>query len=153
MAVRVREGDVYQIPLPDGRFAFAHYLLWSDQLGCLMRVFDFISSSQLESEYELQSAGELFPPVFVGLKGAVKVGRWKKIGFLPVPPFRFPQFRSTSATKPGTYENWWLWEGGEQYFIGKLPPALRSLEFEVVWGYEMLENRIATGKNVFAEII
>ena len=153
MALRVKEGDVYRIPLPDGRYAFAQYLQWNDQLGCLMRVFDYISSRELESVSELQAAGEMFPPVFVGLKGAVKAGRWKKIGILPVPSFRFPQFRCTSATKPGTYENWWLWEGGQQRFIGKLPPELRSLEVEVAWGYEMLEHRISTGKNLFAEVV
>lgn len=153
MAERVKIGDVYQIPLPDGRFAFAHYLQWNDQLGCLVKVFDHISRSEVESVAEIRSDGELFPPVFAGLKGAVKTGRWKRVGTLPVPPFQFPLFRCTSATKPGTYENWWLWEGGQQRFIGKLPPELRSLEVEVVWGYEMLEHRIATGQNVFAEVV
>ena len=153
MAARIKEGDVYQIPLPDGRFAFAHYLQWNEQLGCLMRVFDLLSDHELNSPEALKSAGELFPPVFAGLKGAVKAGAWKRIGTLPVPAFQFPQFRCTSATKPGTYENWYLWDGGTQRFIGKLPPELRKLEVEVVWGYEMLENRIATGHNLFAEVV
>jgi len=153
MAGRIKVGDVYQIPLPDGRHAFVQYLQWSEQLGYLIRVFDRISGSELESVGELSSAGELFPPVFAGLKGAVKTGRWKKVGTLPVPPFRFPLFRCTSATKPGTYENWWLWEGGPQRFIGKLPSEMRALEVEVVWGYEMLEERIATGHNLFADVV
>jgi hypothetical protein len=70
-----------------------------------------------------------------------------------VPQFEFPLFRCTSATKPGTYDNWWLWDRGSQRFIGKLPPELRKLEVEVVWDYEMLENRIATGHNLFAEVM
>lgn len=153
MAQRAQVGDVYQIPLPDGRYAYAQYLQWNEQMGCLIKVFDRITDRELKSVEALRSAGELFPPVFAGLKGALKARRWLRVGTLPVPAFEFPRFRCTSATKPGTYENWWLWEGGQQRFIGKLPAELRSLEVEVAWGYEMLENRIATGKNLFAEVI
>lgn len=153
MAQRPKVGDVYQIPLPDGRFAFAQYLQWNEEMGCLIRVFDFLLDHEPESLAALKLAGEMFPPVFAGLKAAVKADRWKRIGSMPVPNFTFPTFRCTSATKPGTYENWWLWDGGAQRFIGKLPEELRSLEVEVSWGYELLEERIATGKNLFAKVV
>jgi hypothetical protein len=151
MAPRIKVGDCFEIPLPDGRLAYCQYIHWNDKLGYLIRVFDRISGEPLSVE-SLRGCKELFPPVFVGLQASVASGRWKRIGSLEVDSFRFPTFRCTSATKPGVYENWWLWEGGDQRFIGKLPPELRSLEIELVWGDELLEERIATGKNPFAEV-
>ncbi len=119
-------------------------------MGCLIRVFEKVTTAPRTLE-ELSREGELFPPVFAGLKAAVSDGRWKKVGKLPVPPFKHPTFRSCAAGRlqPGVYTNWWIWDGGERRFIGKLPPELRSLEVECGWGYELLEERIATGKNMF----
>ena len=151
MLHRIGVGDCFQMTLPDGRFAYCQYIQWNEKLGYLIRVFDRISEEPLPVE-ALRGCKELFPPVFVGLKASVASGRWKRIGSLEVPKFRFPTFRCTSATKPGIYENWWLWGGGEQRFIGKLPPELRSLEIELVWGDELLEERIATGRNPFGEV-
>jgi hypothetical protein len=149
---RIKPGDCFAIPLPDGRHAYCKYMFWNDDFGYLIRVFDTVTEAGLPiaSDADLQSAGEMFPPVFVGLKAAIRNQRWKFIGNLPVTEFRFPVFRATSATKPGQYDNWWLWDGQERRFIGKLPTELRSLEIEQIWGYELLEERIATGKNPFA---
>jgi hypothetical protein len=114
----------------------------------MVRVFDRIVTEPLASLDELENAGELFPPVFVGLR----TRRWRRAGRLPLPPFDFPRFRSYCGSGPGTFENWWLWDGKDRKFIGVLPPQLRSLEVEVVWGDEALEERIATGVNPFAEV-
>lgn len=69
MAQRPKVGDVYQIPLPDGRFAFAQYLQWNEQMGRLIRVFDFLLDHEPESLAALKLAGEMFPPVFAGTGG------------------------------------------------------------------------------------
>jgi len=106
-------------------------------------VLDRISKRPLKIE-ELAGAKPLFPPVFMGLRTAVNSGRWKRIGNKAVTDFKFPLFRATSATKPGKYDNWWLFDGQTQRFIGALPTELRSLEVEVAWGYEMLEQRLDT---------
>ena len=152
MVVRIKLGDYFQIPLPDGRFAYCQHVNWNEQMGFLVHVFDRISDHPLKVD-EFSGSMPLFPPVFVGLRAAVNSGRWKRIGNQPVTDFKFPMFRATSATKPGKYENWWLFDGLKQRFIGTLPPDLRTLELEVVRGYEMLENRIATGQNIFDQII
>ena len=151
---RFKPGDCFAIPLPGGRHAYCQYLGWNDELGYLVRVFDYITAAGLPmaSVGGLETVGEMFPPVFVGLKASIKSQRWKFIGNLPVTEFRFPMFRATSATRPGQYDNWWLWDGQERRFIGKLPVELRSLEIEQVWGDELLEERIATGKDPFAGI-
>jgi hypothetical protein len=152
MAQRINLGDFFQIPLPDGRYAYCQHVNWNDQIGFLVQVLDRISDHPLKIG-ELEGAQPLFPPVFVGLRAAVNSGRWKRIGNKPVTDFKFPLFRATSATKPGKYDNWWLFDGSTQRFIGELPAELRTLEVEVAWGYEMLEQRIATGHHLFEAVV
>jgi hypothetical protein len=121
-------------------------------MGCLVRIFSLTTVKALSCAEELRACGEMFPPVFVGLPVSVRTGRWKYIGSMPAGNFLFPLFRATSATKPGTYENWWIWDGEKDRFVGKLPKKLRSLEHKVVWGDELLEERIESGRNPFEEI-
>jgi hypothetical protein len=121
-------------------------------MGDMVRVFDVISTKPL-SALEVATHGEMFPPVFVGVRSAVKRGRWRAIGVAPVPSFDFPKFRSTSGTKPGVYANWWLWDGRDRRYIGILPAELRSLELEMVWGDELLEERIVKGRLPMMELL
>lgn len=153
MVQRTAIGNVYQLPLPDGRFAFAQYLQWSESDGPLVQVYDLILDRELRSLAELNEARALFPPVFVSLATCTRSGRWKRVGTRPVPEFEFPTFRAIDVFKPGTYEGWSLWDGYEVKFIGKLPRDLRSLEVLFVWGCEGLEERIATGRNLFDEVL
>ena len=149
MTPRIKLGDCYAIPLPGGRYGYCQYVQWNKQMGCLVRVLDRITAEAVATVAELANAGNMFPPVFVGLHASVKSGRWKCIGNLPVSDFPFPLFRATGATKAGIHENWWLWDGQNERFIGKLPKELHKLEQRAVWGDELLEERIATGKDPF----
>lgn len=117
-------------------------------MGMLVKVFDRITPEPISSISELEGASELFPPVFVALRGAVKSGGWKLIGNSPVTNFSFPLFKGTSATKPGVYDNWYIWDGRQEKRIGKLPAKFRPLEYRLLWGYETLAERIATGFTV-----
>ena len=137
------------IPLPDGHYAYIQYILWHPDMGSLVRVFDRTTSEPLSSAGALAGVGDLFGPVFVGLSSPVNRGRWKLIGSLPVKEQPFPRFRATSATKPGSYDNWWIWDGQTEVPIGRLPSKLRSLERRALWGDEALEQRIATGIDPF----
>jgi hypothetical protein len=121
-------------------------------MGQVIRVFDKLTDAPLTSVAELATAGEMFPPVFVGLTASVKSERWKPIGNLPVQGFRLPLFRATSAPKPGTHDNCWLWDGRKERFVGKLSPEQRQLELRLVWGDELLEERIATGENPLGKV-
>jgi hypothetical protein len=138
-------GDIYEIHLPNGRWAYAQYLLHNDQLGYLIRILDSVREEPVRSTDELTASGNLFPPVFLGLLATVRSGRWKLIGNLPVQPFSFPHFRNTIGTKPGTYHDWHIWDGVKSVRIGDLPLELRTLELEQVWGDEGLEERIVAG--------
>jgi hypothetical protein len=124
-------------------------LEWNEELGYLVKVFGKVTDDRLTSVEELQGVDAMFPPVFVGLRASVRTGRWTFIGRLPVQDFTFPRFRSTYGTKPGTYDDW-IWDGAHREFVGRLPPELRPLEIKLVWGDELLEDRIASGENPFS---
>jgi hypothetical protein len=151
MGLRIQLGDCFAIPLPGDRFAYCQYVHWNDLLGYLVRVFDNITSEVVGIQ-ELERAGVLFPPVFVGLRASVKSNRWRRIGRLGVGSFVFPNFRCTAVLKPGTYQNWYLWDGETERFVGRLAPEHRSLELRVVWGDELLEDRIKTGNNPYVGV-
>jgi len=142
---KIEVGDCFRIPLPDGRWAYCQYVQQSDELGYLIRVLDRITPKPLNSIEDIEGAGLLFPPVFVGLRASVRSGRWQKIGAMPVDGFDFPKFRITMGTKPGIYHDWRIWDGKATVSIGELPEHMRFLELKQVWGDEGLEERIVAG--------
>ncbi len=154
---KLQVGDVFCVPLSDGRYAYAHYIYYDDQKGDavkpaghgpLIRIFNQVSDEVLPLE-KVVSREELFPPVFGGLHAAVKSGAWKKIDHLPVTNFIYPTFRITSGTGPGTYHDWRLWDGHKIIFLGDLPEEDQKLELLMGWTAGMIETRITTGKNPF----
>jgi len=152
-------GDYFEILLPDGRRAYGQYVFWdgppnrpASGLGSLVQIYDVVSHKELSLD-DLRSASLLFPPVFTGLKAAIKSGAWRIVGHLPVEGFIFPKFRSTFGTKPGVYHDWKIWDGEKETFIGDLPAKYRSLEAKVGWGYQLLEDRIATGINRYDHLL
>jgi|SRR5271170_8077249 len=145
MAIRIKVGDYFRIPLPDERWAYCQHVNKNAELAFLIRVLDRITSEPLDSIVDLQDAGFLFPPVFVGLQATARCGRWLRIGNGIVANFEFPKFRQSMGTKPGTCYDWRIWDGKKTKMVGELPPTLRSLELKQVWGDQGLEERIVAG--------
>jgi hypothetical protein len=144
---KVRIGDIFEIPLPDGRRAYGQYV-FKDKMGPLIQVFDLITPIEISIE-QLKNAGPLFPPVFTGLFAAIRTGLWKVIGQLPVATFSYQKFISTmyfsDTNQVGT---WYLWDGERYTPIGrKLPKEYKHLEQLIVWDPNNLARRIETGKN------
>jgi hypothetical protein len=74
--VHKKIGDVFEIPLSDGRQAYCQYVLRKDDFGDMVRVFRLFSSEPLISTNQLLGNGILFPPVFAALLAAVRGGIW-----------------------------------------------------------------------------
>src|SRR2546430_8089315 len=87
----------------------------------------------------------MFPPVLVGLNPPIREGRWQIVGNVPIKDFQFPQFRCTSSSGAGVFNNWYIWDGEQERFIGNLPEELRELEMRCVWSAAILEDRIMGG--------
>jgi hypothetical protein len=145
MAIRLKIGDCFEIPLGDGRLAYCQHVSRNPELGFLVQVFDRLLPTPIGSVDELRGLSLLFPPVFVGLQATARSGRWRRIGNFAVIGFLFPMFRQTIGTKPGTYYDWTIWDGQKTKRIGTLPIDLRALELKCVWGDEALEERIVNG--------
>ena len=157
---RAKPGDCLRIPLSNRRYAYAHYLLFDDRedpysgYGALFRVFKLQTEAPLEEPSSLSGTPELFPPVYVGgLVPAVRSGRWRVIGKMPVDLTEPPPFRESSASTPGHYDDWRIVHKGVVTFVGELPEKLRSLEFRGIWGTELLEKRIVSGHGMFDEVL
>ena len=135
-------GDVYAIPLQGGGYAFGQYVAMHPLMGALVRILN-VRADSVPPVGDLAEAGNMFPPVFVGLKAALRSGRWKKIGTLPVPEDpKGRTFRQTFGTKPGTYHDWKIWYWDRAVPVGDLPDDARDLELFQVWGAEGVEDRI-----------
>jgi hypothetical protein len=86
----IKVGDVFEIPLSDGRRAFGQYI-FKDKMGPMIQVFNIITEIEIPIE-EIINSKPLFRPVITGLIAAIRIGLWKKIGHMPVKDFEYPNF-------------------------------------------------------------
>jgi hypothetical protein len=150
LRILLEPGDCFSIPLPDGRFACGQYIQLHPLMGCLIRVFD-LKLPEPPVLKNVAFAGELFPPIFVGLNPPVRQKRWKKIGNLPIHDFRWPRFRSSFSSNKGVNDDWNIWDGKDYKHVGLLPEEGRKLEGLGVWPFDSVEERILTGRDPFYE--
>jgi len=146
----VKIGDVFEIPLSDGRFAYGQYVFKDREMGPLIQVFDLISETKIRIE-QLEIATPLFPPIITGVFAAIRVDMWRVIGRKAVENFVYPNFVSTFFDdKTGKARLWFLWDGEKSVPLGtKLPDKYKKLEFLLVWDPSDVVKRIETGEYVF----
>lgn len=145
---RPKVGDIFKIPLSNGRNAFCQYLIQS-KMGPIIQVFSLITREEVPVEEIIQSQA-LFPPVITGLFAAVKNGSWKIIGNSSPTLTNHPLFVSTEWTRNGKATYWYLWDGDREIKIGKeLPDEYKELEFLVVWNPPNVTQRIETAEIPF----
>lgn len=148
---RLRPGDVFEIPLSDGRKAYGQYA-FKDKMGPIVLIFQNLTQPDEEPEIEeLDPKKLLFPPVFTGLNAAIKANLWKVIVHRPIEKFEYPGFVSAHYNhEVGRYGNWYLWNGEEYRLLGQdLPEKYRSLERLVIWDPMDIVERIESGDNPY----
>ncbi|MBI2908787.1 MAG: hypothetical protein HYX92_14185 [Chloroflexi bacterium] len=146
--VRLKIGDVFEIPLSDERKAFGQYVFLDPKTGYLVQIFNLISRETPSVDAILKS-GPKFPPVFTGPGVAVEEGWWRVIGHAEVKGFKYPVFRSGNYDKEGRVAAWWLYDGKVDVKVGKLPPGAEKYEFLVIWSPQDVARRIETGENFY----
>lgn len=155
MQKKPKEGDIFEIPLSNGRKAYGQYLYFS-KLGPIIQIFSLITTETASLDQILDSK-PLFPPVITGLFAALNKKKWKVIGNNPITQFSHPKFiRTLYNQRTGEAGIWFLWDGKDEIRIGSvLPVEYKSLEFLVVWNPQDVVDRIETGKIPFpyAELI
>jgi len=154
---RIKIGDVFEIPLSDGRKAYGQYLFRDGRMGPLIRVFDLFSSEEVRTELlldRLRSARSLFPPVITGLVAAISTGFWQVIGHMPIGEFTYPGFISAMHEDYEQRGPWYLWNGEKYIQLGRnLPEEYKHLEFLVVWDPHDIPHRMETGQNPYEKLI
>src|SRR6266545_8183508 len=95
---RVTVGDIFEIPLSDGRKAYAQYVFRDPKQGPLIQVFDYFGESNFHME-DIRNAKPLFPPVITGIGAAVKTGLWKVVGHAKITNFVYPTFIASGFQK------------------------------------------------------
>jgi hypothetical protein len=131
----IKVGDVFEIPLSDGRKAFGQYV-YKSKLGSIIKIFDCIIGKEKHVNLcDIANTDSLFPPVITGLFAAIRTGLWQKIGKLPVGDYSATQFISSWWDgKTGEVYHWSLWDGSKFIRLGKiLPEEYKNLEYCVVW--------------------
>ena len=144
-------GDVFRIPLGDGNFGFAQYVMADfdrpNSHGHLLRIFA-LRNGPSPSEEELFASGDAFPPMYVGLPMAIRKAGWEKILHCPVVDFAYPTFRYCPPMEKGVNDGWFLWDGSEMKPIGKLPLELRKLNLLCIVGPLVVVRRLLTGESL-----
>lgn len=153
----IKVGDIVEIPLPNNKKAFAQYAFKDKQLGAVVRIFDhLVDVSRRIRLDELVSVPLRFPPVFIaGINTALRSGRWKVIGSLPVDNFTLPKYVSTLPNpKTGEATVWFLIDGRDTIRVGKyLPTEFKKLEFHLHLTPHVIEERIITREKPYDRLI
>ena len=142
---RLKIGDIFEIPLSNGKKSFGQYVYREKQNAPLIRVFDHILKEGNEINIqEISSKPLLFPTVITGLYAAIREGIWRVIGNTPIEGFEYPLFVSTFwDQKTGEAGIWFLWDGEKETRLGKeLPDEYKKLEFLIGWGPPHIVQRI-----------
>jgi hypothetical protein len=72
--IRTKIGDIYKIPLPNDKKAYAQFLLKDRRQGNLIRVFDYFTHGKEEADIDkIQKASLLFPPHIHLYKSSLKI--------------------------------------------------------------------------------
>ncbi len=147
---RLKIGDVFEIPLSDGRKAYGQYVRADKDNGPMIRIFDLITKDNIQVD-EIINTPNMFPPLIVGLRAAIKTGMWTILGNSPINDFDPPYFISAMYDSINDKMGmWYLWDRSKSEYIPlgyKLPGEYRELEQLVVWAAEDVAKRIETGNN------
>ena len=154
--VRLKTGDIIQIPLSDGTYAIAQIVMYNFKKGAplnpLLRVLK--GRYKIGEEVDLDNVDlndELFPPVITGVIPAVREGLWNKIGFRKVKDFTYPNFIGTNWSQvTGEAGIWYLRNASGAFVIGKeLPEEYKKYEYYAIISPYDIMDRIETGIRPF----
>lgn len=149
-------GDIFEIPLPDGRKAYGQYVFADKSTGGIIQVFNYFTKDKdTVNLLELNNSELLFRPVFVGIYAAIRSKKWKIIGNMQVNNFKYPGFVSTlTDPQTGKASTWYLWNGEENIRLGEeLNDEYKRLEYLSIYPADFIVDRIMTGKKPNEQLI
>src|SRR5260221_13545948 len=89
----IKIGDIFEIPLSDGKRAYGQYVYYDKRYGPIVRIFNYFRDKDtLPDIDELMNAPLLFPPLIMGIFATIRESIWKVIGNRKVSDFKYPGF-------------------------------------------------------------
>jgi hypothetical protein len=143
MKKKVQIGDIIEIKTNKG-LAYAQYVLKKEKWGALIRVLEGLFEKRPPHFSKLVENPERFI-TFFPLGAAVNRGIFEVVSNRRVPERfeSFPIFRASGNVLANKSEdNWWLWDGEKEWFIGNLTDDLKKLPLRQVINDTLLIDRI-----------
>jgi hypothetical protein len=142
---RPQIGDVIEIPTPEG-LAYAQFTHQHQVYGALLRVMPGLHSSRPESLNQLVLGVPQFS-TFFALGAACNRGIVRVVANEPISTslIEFPTFRMSVKGRDGEWGPWWLWDGVEEWKIGKLNAGMVALPIRGIINDTLLVERIISG--------
>lgn len=151
MPPRPRPGDIFEIPLEDGRLGYGQYVLYHrdpPRFGCLVRVFPGIHDTRPTDLGALTNVPEQFM-TFYPLGTAVNQGLVTIVARPQLPEHlkAFPLFKVRCARdqQTGRVKTWWLWDGQREWPVPQLVEEHYSLPILEIISHSVLVDRILRG--------
>jgi hypothetical protein len=154
--LQIQIGDIFEIPLPDGRKTIGQYVYEDKRIGPIIQIYNyFISQKETFNIQEIKEKKLLFYTILGGIYVVFRSKEWKIIGHEPIKNFKYPGFISTlTNSQTGEATTWYLWNGEQWETLGKhLPNEYKHLEFASGYSPDSIIKRIMTGKNPKEELI
>lgn len=143
---RLKVGDIFRVTTSKG-YAYGIYTHRDPVFGALVVLFKGFFSD-LPSQGFFEETGEIQFRVFFPLSYALKSGKIKIVGNIQLPKRLqdFPLFRS-GLPNPSTHkiDNWWLWDGTREWYVGRLSPEQWELPVKELWNDTLLIENIESG--------
>lgn len=131
------------------RNLYAHYVRMSQRDGAFLTFYE--CEGRWQSSSDICQCKQILGPILVGVDAAIRSGRWRIAGKAPVHDARIPNFLMWSGPDGDGKHTWWLYDGITESVLGhEVSPELQGLETLSVWPAELVEDRLATGKNPMA---
>jgi|ERR1051326_5147081 hypothetical protein len=150
--VKVSPGDIFEVPLQNGRKQFFQYVLKNlNQLGGnLIRAFDY----ECEVEKSVDTKELIKKPIkfytHTMLLVGLKLGTWNKIGSEPIEKnFEMPTFRGTDDVYSMTKKSykWYIEKGDKITWIGELKDEFKHLPTDGVNPPHLVVRQLETGND------
>ncbi|HYD34963.1 MAG TPA: DUF4259 domain-containing protein [Vitreimonas sp.] len=154
-AKNIKLGDIFEIPLPNGKKAYGHYVWHDDKTGTLIQVFkQTLDQDEVFSLSNFNTKEYLFPAIYTVLKPTLNSGMWKIVENYPATNFSYPGFVATFYNEKGVAGLWFLWDGDKFVRIGNtLQDEYKKLEFYAVYSPIKVVERIVNGVKPYKDLI
>lgn len=152
--VMLKTGDVFLLPLNSNEAAIAQLVYYNMAKGAPFNpLIQVVKGKYPINDFDLDKidlTDKLFPPICTGIRAAVRIGLWKRIGHKSVDNFIYPKFVGTNYLFDGKARGWWVSDDNGSVYLGEyLPEQYKELEYQVVLSPHDVIDRIITGKITF----